>query len=139
MNELDLDEVVDSVLVWDHRVKVGGKSYATRPATVGELVILEDAAKGKRGMSDLVGVIAGLFERPEQRGLQASQKSPAPDVGAWSIAKLKVFVDGYMRFFGQWQKGQLTPMPAGTGDAESGRRGDTETRRTVDRTSASGG
>ena len=119
MNEIDLDAVVDSVLVWDYRVKVGGQSYLTRPATVGELVILEDAAKGKRGMGDLVEVIKDLFENAALT-LTAQRDAVSPAVEDWSMRKLKAFVEGYMSFFGEWQKGQLARLP-GAGEGETRR------------------
>ena len=106
MDEIDLESVVERVLPWDHPVKLGGKVYATRPATIGEVAILEDAIRNKhnRTTSDLLEILTGIFVGKAK-----------PDVGSMGPQRLKKLTEEYLRFFGQWQR--LCQAPVATLEA----------------------
>jgi hypothetical protein len=99
---LNIDQILQHVLLWDFSVTVGGRKYATRRPSLGELgAILSVEGKTVAGITDLLN---GLFVEP-------------PDI-RWELPIAMAFIEGYVEYF---TRHSSKKDPAAEGNAAAGK------------------
>jgi hypothetical protein len=88
MPTFDVDECNDlmaKAMPWEFSVKIGGKTYKTRPPSVAEIGLLSRM----KGLSDEAGfkLLDSLFEGAK------------PPRSAWTLPRINTVLQGYLSFF----------------------------------------
>jgi hypothetical protein len=80
---LDIDQIVQHLLPWEFTVTAGGKTWATRRPSIGELGAMQNIS-GKK-IADLELLLDSFFVEPP--GIR------------WDLEKVKAFFEGYLTYF----------------------------------------
>lgn len=97
--ELDTDQIVDSVLPWDLRIRIAGASYPTRPLLLADVAALQAALESTKH-GDLVDAVVSLL---------SPGGADAMTAGSWRLEKVIAAVAGIL---GYWKRQVQKNSPA---------------------------